>query len=360
MGDKLNLQINTGLIIEQKESDFILGANSPIGHEKRNLTRDWRLFRSRAERQTYKNTDAMNCVSQYATNNWEAQANWMFENNLWPEDALSFWNNNGYLIDGKFEISERFTAKLSGTTRVGNTFQNVLDSIRKDGVVPEIKWPAQGHPNIDTFNWEKYYESIPDELISLGKESLKYFSMAYERIDAGTQLQKKEVIRYALEHAPVGFAIATCNPWGARVPVCYQNANHAVTCDAFETSYIVWDSYEPFEKFLEPGYEIHYAVKAVLYPVKRNEPVKPPQVLDKDIVFGQVGLEVVKLRDALNKLGWTNNITSMEYNRELAGVVFRFQLANLRTYLEMILSLKGRRVGPRTREELNRLLSLRK
>src|SRR3990167_6246942 len=112
---KLDSTINTGLIIEQKSEDFVLGASS-ILFEARNKTKDWRVFRSRPERQRYSRFDAMNCVSQTSTNLWEAQANWMLENKLWPEDALNFWNKNSYIVDGKFEISERAVAKLSNTT----------------------------------------------------------------------------------------------------------------------------------------------------------------------------------------------------------------------------------------------------
>lgn len=361
--NKLNEQLNTGLLIEDRPTDFVLGSTSPIVHESRNLTRDWRLFRSRPERQRFARMDAMNCVSQYSTNQWEEQANWMLANNLWPEDALKFWNKHKYIVEGKFEISERFSAKMSNTTQAGNYFQNVLSSIKNDGVVPEWMWPASLDPNADLFEWDTYYLNPSEELKLLGKESLKYFSMLYERIDMGTQKNKLEIIKKALEHAPLGLAVATCPPWeSALVPVCYANPNHAVCNDCIGKfySFFIYDSYEPFAKELAAGYQIYSIYKAVLYTVKRNEPVvkEAPELLNQDLSFSEMGPEVLKLRSALSKMGWKNNFLWDVYDSELASVVFKFQLANIsHVFLEMLLSLKGRRVGPRTREVINKFLT---
>ena len=353
---------NTGLLIEDRDTDFVLGSTSPIVHEARNVTRDWRPFRSRPERQRFAKVDAMNCVSQYATNQWEEQANWMLANNLWDETALKFWNKHGYIVNGKFEISERFLAKMSNTTLAGNYFQDVLSSIKNDGVVPEWMWPATLDPNADLFEWNTYYLIPSEELKLLGKESLKYFSLLYERIDAGTAQNKIEIIKKALEHAPLGLAVATCSPWeSALVPVCYANPNHAVCNDCMGkfNSFFIFDSYEPFAKELASGYQVFSIYKAVLYPIKRNEPVvvEDERLLNRDIVFEETGVEVLRLRNALNQMGWKNNTNWDVYDNELRSAVFKFQLANLNhVFLEMLLSLKGRRVGPRTREVINKFL----
>ena len=351
---ELTPKLNTGLIIEKNPSDFLGGS---IPFEYRNLTKDWRPFRSRPERQRYAKVDALNCVSQASTNLWEAQANWMLENKLWPEDALNFWNKNSYIVDGKFEISERAVAKLSNTTLQGNTYQRVIDSIINDGVIPEIKWPATLNTDIDLFSWDKYYEEISAELKLLGKESTKYFTMPYESL-AFSNYNAEKVIKKELAHAPIGMAVATCQPWALKVYVCDSEPNHAVVNDYFDKSYYIWDSYPPYEKFLMPGYRIYYALKAVLYPVQRiiAKPINSDLLLE-DISYGEWGEKVLKLKKALNKVGWITQSGDI-YDSNLANLIFNFQLANLsRTWKEMIATLKGRKCGPQTRQVLNELLN---
>lgn len=362
---KLNPLVNTGLIIENKPEDFELGASS-IPYESRNSTKDWRKFRSRPERQNFSRVDPMNCISHTSTNLWEAQANWMLLNNLWPEESLKFFQDNGYIVDGKFEISERFQAKVSNTGTGGNSYQRVLDTMRHDsasgkGVIPESLWPST--LSTENFNWAEYYKPIPQNLLDLAKQSLEHFKFPYEAIHYGTQENIKEIVKKALEHAPLGFAIATCSPWDASVSVCSSNPNHAVTNDCFTTSYLIWDSYEPYEKYLEPGYLIHYVVKAVLSPLKKKVP--DDGLFHEDIVFGDKGEEVLRLRKALNSFGWMNDTEWDIYDSNLAKVVKNFQLANLRRepsiakFLEMIMNLDGKRFGPLSREALNYFISLK-
>ena len=358
---------NTGLIIEQKPEDFVLGSSS-IPFEQRNVTKDWRKFRSRPERQNFTRVDPMNCVSHTSTNLWEAQANWMLENNLWPQESLDFFNKHGYIVNGKFEISERFQAKVSNTTTGGNSYQRVLDTMntspessRGFGVVPEALWPST--LSTENFNWAEYYKAIPQELLNLAKESKEHFKFPYEAIHSGTQDNIKEIVKKALEHAPLGFAIATCQPYDASVQVCSNAANHAVTNDCFTTSYLIWDSYDPYEKYLEPGYLIHYVVKAVLYPLKKKIP--SDGLFHEDIVFGDKGDEVLRLRKALNSIGWKNDIDWDIYDSGLCTVVKNFQLANLKRqpsvaiFLGTIFNLAGKRFGPQSREALNFFLSLK-
>lgn len=349
---KLKPGVNTGLLIEKRETDYELGGNSPIVHEARNLTRNWRPFRSRPERQGYARFDAFDCVSQASTNSWEAQANWMLANSLWPVDALKFWNEKGYIVNGKFEISERHIAKESGTTRAGNSFQRVLDALRKVGVVPESLWPSTLDPNIDKIDWDEFYKEIPQELKDLAKESLKYYSLLYESIARGSQKNRAEDIRKALEHAPILLGIATCSPWYDRVPVCDSQPNHAVLNDCFEKSYYIWDSYEKFEKFLEPGYIIHFAYKAVLYPVKRNEPIKKPLFQDiNNLRYGKTNEDVKVLQRLLNVVDTPTGY----YGGRTQRFVYDFQRLNNVASLLEVLFVRGRWVGQKTLAKLEEL-----
>ncbi|MEK7578562.1 MAG: hypothetical protein AAB456_02490, partial [Patescibacteria group bacterium] len=322
---KLDLTKNTGLLIGSRPEDYVLGANSPIPLEARNLKRDWREFRSRPERQNYIEFDATNCTSHTITNLWESTANWMLANNLWPEDALKFWNTNEYIVNGKFEISERFLTKMSGNTRQGNYFYKVFDCVRKDGVVPESKWFYQVG-----MNWDNFYAEPAEEIKLLGRESLKYFNLLYESIPAINPKYAVDLLFKGLEHAPIAIGIGTCSPWDESVPACGMSPNHAVLLDHIEDkAFNIFDSYDPVSKTLEAGYPIYTAYKGILYPIKRNEPIVKSETLEKDITFGEISDEVLRVRSALNRLGWKNLVGWNVYDSELADVVWKYQLANL-------------------------------
>lgn len=355
-----NLTVNTGLIVGERPTDYRFGSTSPIKHEVRNSLRDWRPFRSRDERQNMNPEDRMYCVTGSATNIWEQQANWMLANNLWPEDALKFWKDNGYIVDGKFEISRRFTAKMSKTTREGNYFWKVWDSIRKhkdgsgDGVVPDSLYPDD-----KSLSWDEYYQEPSDELKALGKESLKYFDLLYESISG---ISMAEMLR-SQELAPLHFGVTTFCGWNSEVPVCGHAPNHAVDNDHIrdDHSYDIFDSYDPYSKHLPKGYTIPICYRAVLYPISQAQPIDVDSITS-DLKFGDSGEEVIKLKKALARLGWhCSQPYSSLYDKETADVVFHFQLANIsHTFLEMLFNLKGKVVGPKTRQAINQALIYRK
>lgn len=339
---------NLGVIIEPPApEDWIGGA---ITFEPRCTIRDWRQFNSTNEAQAYKYFDPFDCVTVSELASWESQANFFLFNNLWPADALKFWNDKGYIVNGKFETSSRFTAKMSGTVPGrGNSNKRVQESIRKDGVVPRSVYTGN-----DSMTEADYYSEVPEAVKLLGKESLKYFNWLYESL---TDLSPKNLAKQ-LEHAPVNLIIFTCSPWSDRVPACSTEPNHQILLNHVEeinNSFDIKDQYDPFDKKLLPGYKIWSASKGVLYPVKRMEPVVSS--FNKDIVFGDSGSEVAKLKSVLHKLGWlSDDVLVMPdiYEENLADAVYRFQLSNLsRTFWEMVTNLKGKRVGPATRAVLN-------
>jgi hypothetical protein len=353
------LKYNPGLIVGNQPTDFFLGVNSPIVHEARNTTRDWKQFRSLEEAQFNARGDWYNCTNQSGENQWEAQANWALDNNLWPIDALEFFNQNGYVINGRFVVSTRFNSKLSGTIiGKGNFLYKAQDSLRHHGVVPESRWPTR--PDMSP---QEYYAEIPVEITALGQESLKHYDWFYEFLkDASIK-----ALDYELEHAPLQIGIAVCPGWNTgNVPTCGGPAGHAVLLESigFIDRFLnIQDHSVPFSKRLALKYQIFSASKGVLYPKGKTgiEGIISP--LHKDIALGDKGDEVIRLKLALKKLGWLPGYTFGEtdvYDRKLADVVFNFQLANIsRVFLEMLLAIKGRRVGSHTRAVINQGIKFR-
>lgn len=103
----------------------------------------WRNFLPIYETQVGNGFDSMSCVSFSALNALET----LFKRKYGRE----------------INLSDRFTSKMSGTTRYGNTFYNVSNSLcEKHGFVQEERWPKGG----TTF--DEYQSPIPSEIVSEG------------------------------------------------------------------------------------------------------------------------------------------------------------------------------------------------
>src|SRR5207247_8242189 len=109
-------------------------------YEVLNPSGDWTAYLPSAENQSTHIVDTMACVTFSCLNVIETQIK--------------------FLTGREVNFSDRFIAKLSGTTQQGNTVQNVLDAIRKYGLVLEEEWPTDLN-----FNWDQYYAPVPDEVI---------------------------------------------------------------------------------------------------------------------------------------------------------------------------------------------------
>lgn len=115
--------------------------------------------------------------------------------------------------------SDRFTSKSSGTSKQGNTFYRVAESIKtNDGIVDEQLWPMAGT------SWEEYMSPIPQNIILKGKESLNLYSFQTEFVPVFP-----DSLCEALQYGPVQVALWA---WDRPVDGVYERtdktANHAV------------------------------------------------------------------------------------------------------------------------------------
>lgn len=99
-------------------------------------------------------------------------------------------------------LSDRFTAKMDGTTREGNNFFDVAESISKrHGVVREQAWPD------DAKSWEEYYTAVPSEIVRMGKLFLNDYVISYEYV-----WDDPEHIFDALQYGPIQVAVRAYGP----------------------------------------------------------------------------------------------------------------------------------------------------
>lgn len=137
--------------------------------------------------------------------------------------------------------SDRFIAKLSGTTHQGNYLDKVADTVRTIGVVNETDWPKP--PN---YNWDSYYAPIPQDVINKAQK----LDIAYESMTATLDNLKR-----ALKQSPVQIILTKDSP------------NHAVTLvhlDEKKDNAYYFDSYSPFLKKTNIGAIYGSALKIVL------------------------------------------------------------------------------------------------
>lgn len=206
-----------------------------------------------------------NCVTFSALNSIESQIRGHLAYQRLPAKTIKALIDLGYFNEKlEFNLSDRFTAKMSGTTRQGNYFVNVWDSIRKHGVLPESDWPYPRDQRTPAFDWDDYYKDIPQELKDKALKFLELFDIKYEWVNTALNAIDKH-----LYQAPIQIASPTCPGWNTANPVlaCSQAPNHAtMVYRVTNTSVHDFDSYSPYRKELAIDYPISYAIKGVVIP----------------------------------------------------------------------------------------------
>ena len=198
---------NTGIIEGFRASDY---AGGTLPYEVLMPDGNWTLYVPPGEWQLINAVDVMGCVSFSALNILETL----------------YYFKTGQRIN----FSDRFTARMSGTTIDGNWLWKVADSIRKDGLVLENVWPAP----INNMTWENYYATPPMEIVNMGKDFLKDWTISYEFIDI-----TKESLMYHLRQSPIQVVFPN-----HAVELVYTN----------EQLNRIFDTYAPFIKERSSGF----------------------------------------------------------------------------------------------------------
>jgi|GEM_PF-2831199 len=306
-----------GLLIKAPSpTDYIAGSSPVTGKlEERLVNGIWTPYRPTVEAQ-YKqfSFDSMSCTSFSANNCIEYQINWMLQNNKIPASLKLWLTNNGFFKDGHFNLSDRYLAVVSGTTRQGNYFQSVWDSIRNNGAIPESMLPFGGN------SWEEYHDAtkITQEMKDLGKEWVKRFEVVYEWITFDNNpdftLDQVQVCKESLKYAPLHIAVP--------VP-----GTHAITLEGIqEPTLTVFDQYPPYTNINQLNYQIHYAMRGY---ISVKAPEKSPVELSTPsrgvVKLGSRGIDVTYLQTSLKSLFFlTGNVDGI-FGRATEAAVKKFQ-----------------------------------
>lgn len=245
-------EINFGVDADKQRSDserptnFLLGA---VEKEVLEPTGQWTEFMPECEIQKTDFTDLMDCVTESAIN------------------AISI------LLQRKFNIlidrSQRFTAKMSGTTRSGNSLFAVSDSLRHDGTAEETDWKRDR-----TMTWNEYYMDIPAFVRKRALKILDQFEISYEKVPTS-----KAGLKEALKYGPVqviGYAWASENgiykdygysPNHAFLLVGYVEGQYWIVYDSYPTDFIIDENSTKQEFIKHLSWDYSFG-DALLYSIK--------------------------------------------------------------------------------------------
>lgn len=196
---------NHGIILGQRPEDYQAGAFTFISYEERNPSGDWTPYLVTKEKQ-YGKEDSLSCVSFSGCSSIEIQEK--------------------FLTGKETNYSDRWIAKMSGTTRQGNWLYKVGDTIRKSGLVLETSYPAPAN-----YTFDEYHADIPEPLFS----TLRTEGMAWlGQWDVKTEFipTDKVSLQKHLKHAPLQVVI----PGHAIVYVVKADENNLTLFDTYPHS----------------------------------------------------------------------------------------------------------------------------
>jgi hypothetical protein len=231
--------------------------------------------------------DTMSCATFSALNCIETQMNYLLKNNLLSVKQKQFLVDGGYIDnENKVNFSDRFTAIMSGTTEMGNSFVKVWDSIRKDGLLPESKFIFGGNTFADYHN----PVNITENMKVNAKKFLDYFDVQYEWVlNVQSAPEDSLKISEAIKMSPLNIAIHSGGYHAVEMLQADQN-QHYRYFDTYPT-YV-------FDRTLM-GQPVMFALRGVVES-KNNVVIEYPYfVFNKNLTYGNINNDVTMLQKML-------------------------------------------------------------
>lgn len=344
---------DTGFLYKEPAlTDFKAGGETGIESIAYNRSKNWADYLPSPELQKGKFIDTMACVTYSALNSIEAQ--FQIQKDRMEVDDIKWLSDNGYIVNGELSLSDRFTAKMSGTTKDGNYVAKVWDSIRNDGMLPESDWPSDPA----SFTWDEYYKEIPQKLKDKALKFKEILDVKYEWVDVNKK-NKKLVFADLLKTAPVQIVVKVSKNWSKDkiVEPSETGFNHAVLLYHVTDTMKVYDHYVKFNKQLTVDYPILCAMRGVLTPKEREVEYQIKGHFVSDLRYGERNDDIAKLQKCLIEMGYMKKSLKPTgyYGDITADAVYRFQVEHNVSDKVELNRLQGKIVGVKTRARLNML-----
>jgi len=281
---------NYGVIFEPlEEEDYVFGAERIVD----NITMDgnWTPYLPKDEVQT-KEIRTMACVSFSANSCIETIFNYQIKHGMLSVGALSWLEENGYMENGEVNLSDRFLATISDTTKEGNSGKKVAQAIHEVGCIPESMHPfTEG-----IFKWNDYYSMPTTEMFDMAYEFNERFLINYEAV-------YKKDFKEALKHSPLQVYVYAWNGYeNGEYVKTDKPINHAV--ELHKGTWYVFDTYEKLDSFSKKLAEdfIFFNI-GYKYKLSEKKPMTNVKVL-KDANSNEVGFLLPAINsDAFKSLG---------------------------------------------------------
>jgi len=196
-------------IQDRTDEDWLFGSSEKDLAAKR-PDGDWLDLFPPGEPQKRSPEDTMSCVTFSALKCIAVEMKRMLDEGEINPMNLRWLEDTGYIVDGHFNFSERFIAKLSNTSRRGNSLKAVAEAIRRHGLIPESELPYK-----EGMDWDTFMSGITDDMMVLGREFRSRFKNFYEVVSS-SQFYK------ALEINPIQVAV---HAWPSPVNGVYPRSN---------------------------------------------------------------------------------------------------------------------------------------
>lgn len=243
---------NTGIniekeILEQSSEDYVFGSGKAKKLSGLAEGIDLRKYLPAGELQFGKE-DFMDCATRSPNNIIETKLNYAIKHGLISPETIEWLAQNGYYSPKTgVELSDRFPAILSGTTKEGNSLKAPLQAIHELGSIPKKMLPANKN-----MTWAEYHDpkSITKEMKDLAKEFKKRILVNYVRVYSQDFTKVNDMVGVA------GYAWE--NPVNGIYPNARRDFNHAfaifppVVYEAFDNYHDKTDG--DFIKRLSPDY----------------------------------------------------------------------------------------------------------
>lgn len=238
----------SGFLYKYNPKDYVLGSNSPLIGVELNPKGDWIDYRPSNEKQHNYKFDTLCCSTFSATSDLEAILNYLWSKGELSDEQINFCKDEGYIVDEKFNFSDRWSATSNRTTPNGQYITLVWDDFRNVGLIPEKDLPYGGknqaeYLDIKNLTPERYAKAKRFSEMMFEKDANGKYKVNYEWVPVETGIELFE----ALKQAPI------------QVAVTKENPRHAIVLLRMDKEF---DSYSPFLR--SRNRTIAYALKPII------------------------------------------------------------------------------------------------
>lgn len=123
--------------------------------------------------------DYVDCVTRGFVNEIEKCLNYLLAHDKLPASTVYWFNIHKYIVDGKFILSNRIPAIMSGTTRSGNSLKSVVEWIKDHGIHPRALLSEE-----EKMTWRQYHDrsKITQKMLDTGEASKDVLQINYAKV----------------------------------------------------------------------------------------------------------------------------------------------------------------------------------